>query len=268
MNKSILICWFILLLWAESFSQILPGAKEIAMSNSTVAEDNNIFSILYNPSGIAIDSTRKFGIFFSPSPFGLKELRNSFATFTEPFGNFSISVGYKNYGFELYKENQVYIGSAVKLLPNFRLGISFSINSLSIKKYGQSNYFSCNLGNIIKIDESLNVAYSIRNIYLSQYDEAVKKPLALEGGVAFHKYDFILTASLLKETNYNFSYSLGADYRIIRYINIRAGFRNYPNSFSFGVGVNYSLVSFNYAGFNNMNLGLTHQIDIILQIPK
>ena len=268
MNLSSYICVFILILGTECFSQLLPGAKELGMSNSTIANCENVMTLFYNPAGLVKLKSREVGIFFSPSPFGLKELRNAYAAYNEPFEDFSLAIGYKNYGFELYRENEFMLGVSSNLIKKFNIGAALSFYTLAIKKYGQANFYLLNIGNNFEIDSSLTFAYAVRNIYLTDYNDAIKKPLAFETGFAYRLHNVVTTASILKELKYEVSYAIGIDYKVIKYLNIRAGFRSYPQSYSFGVGLNYLMLQFNYAGYYNFYLGLTHQVDVILQFYK
>jgi len=254
MKNSTIFFLFVLSIWADCFSQILPGAKEIAMSNSTIADCENVFAIFYNPAGLTNINMREAGLYISPSPYGLKELRNTYTAYNEPFENFSIALGYKSYGFELYRENEIIVGLSKELFTNYNFGIAISKYQLSIKKYGQSNFYSCIIGNNFEIDSTLIFAVAVRNLYLAEYDDALIKNLQLETGIAFKKSNFILTASLLKEMNFEPSYSFGLDYQIIRYINLRAGFRNYPQTFSYGIGINYAFMNFDSRGLLTCNL--------------
>ncbi len=47
--------------------QIEPGARQIAMANSTVALANDVFAIFQNPAGLAGIRFRELGLFYSPA---------------------------------------------------------------------------------------------------------------------------------------------------------------------------------------------------------
>jgi hypothetical protein len=267
--KNFIIIFFVLLTCrAESFSQILPSAREIGMSNSTIADSNSAFTLFYNPAGLSQIKHREIGLYYSPSPFGLKELANAYAVYNEPFSIFSAAVGIKSYGFSLYKENEITVGISKSFEGVYFPGLSFSMSNISIKKYGQKNLFSAAFGNNIKVDKNLSFGTAIRNIYLGNYSKYLKKSLILEVGSCYRINHFSFTAAIQKEEYFDLSYALGAEMNVMRYIDLRAGFRNIPNSFSFGFGINYLFIELDYSAFNNINLGLTHQFGLLIHFGK
>ena len=110
--KKLILMFFILFLSRTSSAQENPGARQIALSNSGVALSNDVFSIFNNPAGSAQMNWTEVGFYYSPSPFGIKELSHGFAAFHQPVKFGSISAGFMSYGFELYKENKLAISFA------------------------------------------------------------------------------------------------------------------------------------------------------------
>src|SRR5664279_2159419 len=85
-----------------SLGQMNPGAKQIAMANSDVALSDDVFSLFNNPAGLAQLNWRELGLYYSPAPFGLKELANGYIAYTEPLGFGSVGIGAMTYGCLLY----------------------------------------------------------------------------------------------------------------------------------------------------------------------
>jgi hypothetical protein len=90
-----------------SLGQMNPGAKQIAMANSDVALSDDVFSLFNNPAGLAQIGWRELGLYYSPSPFGLKELANGYIAYSEPLGFGSAGIGAMSYGFDLYRESRL-----------------------------------------------------------------------------------------------------------------------------------------------------------------
>ncbi|PJA96676.1 MAG: hypothetical protein CO129_05305 [Ignavibacteriales bacterium CG_4_9_14_3_um_filter_34_10] len=267
--KNFIIIFFVLLTtWAESFSQILPSSREIGMSNSTIADSNSAFALFYNPACLSRINYREIGLYYSPSPFGLKELANVYAVYTEPLRFISAAIGIKSYGFNLYKENEITLGLSKSFEERYFAGVSFAMSNISINKYGQKNLLSAAFGNNIRVDDNLSFAAVVRNIQLGNYSKYLRKSLILEVGTSYRVNSFLITAALQKEEYFDLSYAFGVEISLIKYIDLRAGFRNLPNSFSFGIGINYSFVKIDYSAFNNFNLGLTHQFGLLIHIDK
>jgi hypothetical protein len=67
-----------------------------------------------------------------------------------------------------------------------------------------------------------------------------------------------------KDIRYNYSLQFGIEYNLIEYISLRSGFSNEPSRYSAGIGINYSYFSLDYAFFTHTDLGLTHQVGLII----
>ncbi len=266
-NSSTLSYSLILLFLSNICSaQILPGSKQVAVSHSGIALANDVFSLYLNPAGLAQLRWRELGAYYSPSPFGMSELSNAFAAYSEPFSFGTIGFGIMTYGFELYRENMISIAFSKRLERILYGGVTFSYKSISIDNYGNSKTFIVNLGGLVYITKYLRTGFAFDNISRATYGGYKDQiPSTLSFGLSYDFLDnLIMNTALIKEIDRSEVYSFGIDYQPVEFINIRSGFKNEPASFSFGVSINYSLFEFEYAGFNHHDLGLTHQFGVIL----
>ena len=259
----------VLLLQFNSSAQILPGAKQISLSHSTIALSHDVFAHFSNPAGLAQLGWREFGAYYSPAPFGLTELANGYGVYLEPTEFGSISAGFMTYGFELYRENIISFSYANKI-NNLLFGITAKYNNISIRNYGNDGTISILIGGLIYISNNLRSGFAIDNITRSSIGSADNQiPTSLHFGFS---YDLLeetsINASYLHEVDLNPSLNFGIDYQIIPLINIRFGFMSYPSSFSGGIGINYSLFELDYAVFNHQDLGLTHQAGLIIHFSE
>ena len=162
---------FLVIFSCTILAQFQPGARQIALAHSDVALSNDVFALFGNPAGISQLSSNQVGIFYSPSPFGVKELANGFLAYNQPttFGNFG--VGFMIYGFELYKENRFQFGYSKMFYENFLLGITAFYQSINIKNYGDNGYFNFTVGsqnNTINLP-SRKVHYYSGNFYINDF---------------------------------------------------------------------------------------------------
>ena len=262
----------LLLISYESVSeaQIVAGAKQISISNSGAALSNDVFAIFNNPAGLAQMNWREAGIYYSPAPFGFKELANGFIAYNEPLSFGSLSFGAMTYGFELYKENKILLGYSHNFLNRFFLGIAANYHSISIKGYGQKSVLYLNVGGLTYITSDIRWGFFIYNINRASFvDEDDQIPVTFNSGFSYNLIpELSLNFALEKDIRYNASLKFGIDYYIIEYLSIRTGFSNEPSSYSAGIGINYSLVSLDYAVYNHPDLGLTHQAGIIISFQS
>lgn len=260
----------IILLNSIALAQFNPGAKQISLSNSDVALSNDVFSLFNNPAGLAQLNWREIGIYYSPAPFGLKELANAYVAFTEPFSFGSVALGGMTYGFELYRETKIVAGYSYNYQNKFFAGVTLNFHLLSIQNYGNDNSFYFNLGGLIYIDDDSRFGFSFHNINRASFgNDDDQIPVVLNSGFS---YDILkslsINVALEKDVSYKTSLMIGVDYDIIEYLSLRSGFSNEPSRFSAGIGINYSFISLDYAIFTHNDLGLTHQVGLIISFDK
>ena len=256
----------VLLLQFNSSAQIIPGAKQIALSHSSIALAHDVFTHFSNPAGLAQLNWREIGFYYSPSPFGLKELANAYAAYHEPtkFGSFTIGV--MTYGFDLYRENNFSFSYSNRIYKKFFVAVKIKYYSLSIKNYGNTNALAFSLSGLFYLDNNLRAAFSADNISRATYKNYEDQiPTTLIAGFSYDMLNnLILNLAYSQEIDFKASIHAGIDYQPVKYINLRFGFATEPSSFSGGIGINYSLFELDYALFNHQDLGLTHQAGLII----
>lgn len=265
-QQIILIALLIVSIYKTCSAQILPGAKQIALSHADVAGNEDVFSVFNNPAGLSKISGAQAGIYYSPSPFGLKQLANGFGAFAKSFEFGSAAAGFSTYGFELYKENKITLSFSKNITENFSAGVSVFYHTLQIKNYGNDNTISLTFGCNTDLADNLILGFAAQNITRSSYgNQSNQIPTLLRTGLSYSiQKNFLIHFAFEKEIENSLSLRLGIDYQPIDFVNIRFGVMNEPNSFSSGLGINYSYFNFDYAFFTHQDLGLTHQVGLII----
>ena len=238
-----------------------PGAKQIAISGSEVALSDDVFAIFNNPAGLAQFNWRELGVYYSPTPFGFKELANGYMGYTEPFGFGSAAVGVMSYGYDLYREIKILPGISFRYLNKFFLGFTFTFDHISIQGYGHKSACYLNAGCLIYLTGNLRTGFSYSNINRSSFtsnDDPI--PVIMKMGLSYNVItDFSLNVAMEKDIRYNLSLMSGINYDITDNLSLRLGFANEPSKFSGGIGIHISYFSFDYAFFTHPELGFTHQ---------
>ena len=258
------ILFLILFLAIKVPAQYMPGAKQISLANSDVANSNDVFSIFSNPAGNAQLNWNEVGIYYSPAPFGIKELANGYGAFLQPSKYGSFSVGFMTYGFELYRE--LLLSYANNYLKKFFFGISLAYHNLSINNYGNDNSITIILGGLIYIRDDLRLGFSFDNPTRATFGEEDNQiPMLINSGVSFDALDELtLNLAIKKDIDLPTSVRFGIDYSLIEYLNLRFGVDSEPSRYSAGIGINYNIFSIDYAFFTHQDLGLTHQFGLIV----
>ena len=265
MKWDIKIFLFLLLLSSQSFTQENPGARQIALSHSDAALSNDAFALFNNPAGLSELKLHQAGLYYSPSPFGLTELSNGFASFTYPTSFGTIGTGFMIYGFELYKETELALAYGRKIYKNFSAGITVFYKNISIKNYGNKGFLLFNIGGIVKINDQVNLGFVFENLTRTTInDEDNQIPVVYWTGISYKIIDDLnLFAAIKKEVEFNPSLRFGAEYNLLEFLQLRVGTANEPDVYSVGIGIIYNVFQFDYAVFKHYDLGLTHQFGLI-----
>lgn len=254
----------------SAYCQYNPGAKQISLSNSDVALSNDVFSIFNNPAGLSQMSWREVGLFYSPAPFGLTELANGFIAYHEPTSIGSFGLGGMSYGFELYREAKITLSYSYNYSNKFFAGLTLNYHTLSIQNYGDDGAFYFDVGGLAYLTDFLRFGFVIQNVNRASFgNEKDQIPVIINTGFSFDLTDEAsANFSIQKDIDLNPSFQFGIDYDIIENLSLRTGFSNEPARYSVGIGINYSVVSLDYAIYTHNDLGITHQAGVILSFGK
>jgi len=246
--------------------QTNAGARQAALAHSDIAISNNVFGIFNNPSSSANLNSREIGVFYSPSPFGVKELAHGNFAYIEPtsIGNFSI--GASTYGFELYRENQFSLSYSTKVTEKILLGITTFYHDVKIDRYGSSGIFNIKFGGIFALNNNLSIGFSLHNPFRF-LNSQIELPLVYNLGLSYTPIKNVnINLALFKELNFPVSVRFGIEYPLIKYLHLRIGVQNEPDLYSGGIGIIYTFLNLNYAVTSHPELGLTHLADLIIKL--
>lgn len=257
LNKLLVI---IIIFSSQFYAQLLPGAHHISLAGASLGQDGDVFSIFYNPAGIAINEKRSFGLFYSPAPFGLSELKNGYLTYIEPtkFGN--IGLGIKTFGFELYKENELVLTYSNNI-DDFYLGFNLNYNIIKIKNYSSENSLNISIGGIYFLTRYASIGFSALNLLRSN-----TLPNIFSFGISIIPVaNSSLFVAVTKENDFDFEPKFGLSYTLLKFLQFSFGIKETPSSYSAGLGFIYSIFNLNFAINSHQQLGLTQQFDLIIK---
>lgn len=254
----------------DALPQITPGARQIALSNSDAALCNDVFAIYTNPAGTAQLNVRQAGIYYSPAPFGLKELANGFIAYNEPFYWGSLNFGAMTYGYDLYKENKLTASVSYKFRNFLYLGAAINFHMLSIKNYGDSRTLYFNFGSLLFITKDFRWAFAISNLNNATFsDQKNQIPVIINTALCYNVLEELsLCAGVEKDLSYSPSLKAGAELKLIDYVILRTGFANNPSKYSAGIGICYKGVQLDYSFFTHAYLGMTHQAGLLINLSS
>jgi hypothetical protein len=266
MSRLLLVILLIVPNYTSIYPQYNPGAKQIALANSDVAQANDVFAVFTNPAGLSQMNWREVGLYYSPAPFGFSELANGFIAYNEPFSFGSIGIGAMIYGFDLYRESKVTLAFSYNYQNSFFVGLAADYHTVSIRNYGSTGVFYADLGGLVYLADDLRWGFDLHNLNHASFGASDDQiPVVLNTGLSIDLIDnFTLNAAVEKDIRYNAGIMFGFDYELIEYISLMSGFSNEPSRFTAGIGIHYSILNLDYAVFTHTELGITHQAGIII----
>ncbi len=262
MIKQILI--ILVLLNAILLAQFQPGSRQSAMGFAFTSVADDHWSIFYNPAGISKVQNFSGGVFYSPAPFGLKELATGSAVISKKFTFGNLGLAFQTYGFDLFRENKISFAYGNNFFPEFQFGIKLTYNSLNIANYGSDYSIGVDVGILSTLSENFQLGFATTNLNSPTYGVNKEKlSQTFSGGFSYKPINnLILSLELEKEVRYQFNLKSGLEYLPIKFMALRFGFNTEPNNFTGGIGIIYSNFQFNYAFISNNYLGLTHNFGI------
>jgi hypothetical protein len=267
MKKQLIILLFVLTLPPQSFSQVNPGARQIALAHSDISFAEDAFTIFNNPAGLSNISTRAFGLFYSPTLFGLTDVKTGSGSYIEPTRVGTFSGGFIIYGFELYKETKIALGYGRKIADIFSVGLTSIYKSISIQNYGNKGFISFNFGGVAEITKSVKLGFVLENLTRTKIGtEENQIPVVFWSGIGYKAIEEIAVyLAVRKEINYNASIRIGAEYSLTKFLQVRFGASNEPNLFSGGMGIVYEFIQADYAVTSHPDLGLSHHFGLAIR---
>jgi len=256
-----------LLLNGFLYCQFDPGAKQISLSHSNVANDNDVFALFNNVSCLTQLKSGEVGIFYSPSPYGLKELSTANIAYAEPFNFGTLSVGGMRYGFNLYSEYNFLLGFSRIITNGLSIGITLNYHTVKIKNYGSDYSVYADVGLSFKIIKEVYWGFSFRNINRATFgNEKDQIPSIIRTGFSYYPLkELSINCAVDKETSLKENFLFGINYDVIKYLSLRSGFSTEVRQISAGIGLHYSIFNIDYAFVNHSDLGPTHQAGVIIR---
>ena len=212
------------------------GARSLSLSGITTTLDG-ADAVFANFAQVAFEDD--FHVIASTSRrFNLSELTTSSVGASYPLqgiGHFGMR--FTNYGFEAFKEQQLSIRYARKLLSSLSIAAHFDINLIQIQDLGSNSTLSFGISFAGRIDDKTSYGISIFNpekIEItndSEIDSAIRFGLKRSVSSNLQLY---LEAEKIINTPLNII--AGVEYRPAEAVQIRFGTSTNPGSISFGLG--------------------------------
>ncbi len=256
------------------FEQREPGARITAMGNAGVAFTEDIYSPYINPAGLVF--MNNFSVLFSyyslyPYLEGMDSIKYINFCGGIPLHNLcTVAVSYNSFGFDYYKETTFLIAPAFNLFYRMGLGFNLKFYNVNIKNMGNASTVGVDMGIIAKIYQGFSIGAYINNINSPTIGKDSEEiPQYGVVGIEFIPINGLsLNFDVQKVVDKKLNIRAGQEFRIIRYLFIRSGVQSDPTKYSLGIGINYHLLSFDYALLIHNTLGNQHIISLKFSLSE
>lgn len=243
MRSSILFSFVIFFIFTirayGSFEHHGPDARIESMGGAGVALENPAFGPFYNPAAGTADNVRSIGLSYA-LPFGKSQFDSfsaSLQTSVIPFDkNGSAGISWQHYGSALYSETRAYITYSTSVAGPVRAGISAGLLERNSEGNSSGSVPGINLGVLASLSRSLSVGASIFNMNRPEIGRE-NVPSTTFAGMTYKPAENIaINAVLEKEEKKETRFRTGGEVRVLKFLNLRAGFATAPSTFSGGTG--------------------------------
>lgn len=265
-----LICSLASTLCLHSMENNGRGTKAIGMANAFVAVSDNLWAVNYNPAGLTQIKSIQCSAFIVPGQFGLPELRTTTLSAAVPFSFAAFALKAEKFGFDLYKETEIGMSFALKLDQNISGGLSLNLHRFDIAGYGNKQSFLLNGGILANALDNVKLGFSFSNITgasIGRTDEKITQLFSL--GASWTPIDdLLLSFEIEKDIRYHESIKCGIEQKVFGVLAFQAGIASNPAKYSAGITIIFPFFEFGYACYSHINLGWTHQIEIICRLDN
>ncbi len=222
-----------------SFEHHGPDARIESMGGAGVALETPAFGPFYNPAAGAADDIRSIGVSYA-LPFGKSPFDSFYASLQTsdlPFDkNGSAGISWQHYGTSLYSETRAYVTYSTSVAGPVRAGISAGLLQRDTEENGSDSVPGINLGILASITRSLNLGASLFNMNRPKTGNETVPSTTFAGITYLPAENIAINAVLEKEENKEARFRTGGEARVLKFLNLRAGFATAPSTFSGGAG--------------------------------
>ncbi len=258
-----------LLIWAScevhaAFEHLGRGSSVIAMGGASVAAALDAWAAFSNPAILPALDERVLSLYYSPQPFGLKELAHGSFSFVEPTSIGAFAVSGSRFGFELYRELDFQISYGGTLSDLLSGGVNLHYYHLSIERYGSAGTIGVDIGLLAHVSDQLRWGFTAFNVNAPTIGIAKEKlPQVFVTGLSYSPIpEATIAADIEKDIRYPAELHVGIEYTLMELLDLRAGTTSDPSTLSAGLGIHYSIVQLDYAFTDHTELGATHQVSL------
>jgi len=240
-------------------------ARPFGMGDAYTGLAEGVWTVNFNPSGLASLESGQVSFFFDPAPFGLNELSKLGLGAAYPLGSIVFGISTERYGCTLYREFKGRL-SVAAARGDLRMGVNLAYYSVSIKNYGSAGTFCVDAGVLIPLCKYLQWGASIFNANTPSIGISSEElPEVFSTGFCARPLEGLrIVLDVRKEVAFGPSIRGGFEYLIEGILALRGGMSGEPAQISGGVGIFSPHIRADYGFSQHQVLGWTHVFSVTI----
>ena len=260
----ILTAFFLLGLSVSAYPQN-TGARSDALGGAYLGL-SDLFSAANNQALLPKIRKVQAGIFFQ-NRFLLKNLNTGAFAVALPLGKGTSALYYRNYGYSLYRENQIGLAYALPFGPDFSMGIAINFRSLQLGEgLGSETAFYPDIGLNYQISKLFSLGFQLKNITLAEKAAQLNERWPVVGSFGFNYMPnpkLLLLAQGNVFASRPFELNAGGEYSVSDLFSLRMGFTTNPSRASLGFGIKIRSFQIDLTSSYQAMLGFVPSLNII-----
>jgi hypothetical protein len=233
---------------------------------------SNLFSVNNNQAGLAFYRKTAFAINYSNKYF-IPELAAQSAIGTLSIGQGTIGASIFHFGAKSLHESKYSLAYGRKLFKWLGAGIEMNYQRFEVEAVSQNgSTISGNIGLQAILKEGLVFGLQLENPTNSRFTNSENYVLysGLKTGISYSiPASFLITSQLDWDRFQKIAFIAGGEYWLIKNFSVRFGIKLIDNpGFSFGTGIIYRRIAFDFGFERHPVLGLSTSFSIIIQLKS
>lgn len=259
--------WFFLILTLEAhpageYNTIGGRAAGMGFSSVSMADPWSVFN---NQAGMTSVYKISSEIYFE-NRFLLKELGLKAIGVEIPVKAGTFGLSFQEFGFNLYNEMKIGLAFGKKFGKAFSAGVQLDYLRIHIADdLGTKHLFTFEIGLQYHINHNLCFGVHFYNPItvkvVSYQDERIPSVINLGFSWKFSE-GFITTMEVEKDIQLKPIFKAGLEYHFVKPVYVRAGLLTNPTMFTFGFGVEFGQVRFDFSSSYHLVLGYSPQVSL------
>ena len=241
------------------------GARTLALANAGAALGHGALAPTINPACLTLVGGPQVEVYYTPQPFGIKELSTGGIALGFRTAPGAVAVGLSSFGFDHYREVSGSLAVA-GTISAISAGVTLNLYSVTIQHYGSAGAVALDVGTRIPIGGTAAIGMSLLNVGAATIGSSRERiPQALTVGCAYAPLrSFRLVFDYQKELSFEGSARIGFEYQPLDALILRGGASENPSVAAGGIGVRLLSFEFDYALSNHAELGWTQALSLSL----